>query len=170
MQAVIHALGAPSIIDNSILLSTDQASGVATANYELMLPPANKLIEGSARAFVRVVGDVMGPALSNIESLLRMPYGCAEQTMVSFAPNIFVMKYLEAINKDKPDLRKKAIQYMKSGKLYIIIASTIFIFLLEINSAYYMSTDQSYNHATPLINPIPFLFSVEFLDSATINK
>ena len=121
MQAVIHALGAPSIIDNSILLSTDQASGVATANYELMLPPANKLIEGSARAFVRVVGDVMGPALSNIESLLRMPYGCAEQTMVSFAPNIFVMKYLEAINKDKPDLRKKAIQYMKSGKLYIII-------------------------------------------------
>ena len=131
MQAVIHALGAPSIKDNSILLSTDQASGVATANYELMLPPANKLIEGSARAFVRVVGDVMGPALSNIESLLRMPYGCAEQTMVSFAPNIFVMKYLEAINKDKPDLRKKAIQYMKSGKLYIIIASTIFIFLLS---------------------------------------
>ena len=130
MQAVIHALGAPSNIDNSILLSTDQASGVATANYELMLPPANKLIEGSSRAFVRVVGDVMGPALSNIESLLRMPYGCAEQTMVSFAPNIVVMKYLEAINKDKPDLRKKAIQYMKSGKLCIIIASTIFIFLL----------------------------------------
>jgi len=57
----------------------------------------------------------MGPAMSNIDSLLRMPYGCAEQTMVSFAPNIFVMKYLEAINKDKPDLRKKAIQFMKSG-------------------------------------------------------
>lgn len=59
----------------------------------------------------------MGPALTNIDSLLRMPYGCAEQTMVSFAPNIFVMKYLEAVNKDKPDLRTKAIQFMKSGKI-----------------------------------------------------
>jgi len=94
---------------------TNTRTGVATAEYELLLPPPSDLVTGSERAYVRVVGDVMGPALTNIDSLLRMPYGCAEQTMVSFAPNIFVMKYLEAVNKDKPDLRTKAIQFMKSG-------------------------------------------------------
>jgi len=73
------------------------------------------MVEGSERAFVKVVGDVLGPALTNFQHLLRMPYGCAEQTMVSFAPNIFVLKYLEAINKDNGEVRTKAIRYMKSG-------------------------------------------------------
>ena len=75
------------------------------------------MIAGSERAYVKVVGDVMGPAMSNIGSLLRMPYGCAEQTMVSFAPNIFALQYLEAVNKDNPTLREKAIRFMKSGEL-----------------------------------------------------
>lgn len=93
----------------------DTVSGSVVETYELPLP-ASQLIANSERAYVKVVGDVMGPALSNIGSLLRMPYGCAEQVMVSFAPNIFVLQYLEAINKDKPELRTKAIRFMKSGK------------------------------------------------------
>ncbi|XP_067934593.1 ovostatin-like [Watersipora subatra] len=90
-------------------------SGTTIETYSLPLPNPAELIAGSERAYVKVVGDVMGPAMSNIGSLLRMPYGCAEQTMVSFAPNIFALKYLEAVNKDNPAIRKRAIQYMKSG-------------------------------------------------------
>ncbi|XP_067934596.1 ovostatin-like isoform X3 [Watersipora subatra] len=90
-------------------------SGTAVETYSLPLPDPAELIAGSERAYVKVVGDVMGPAMSNIGSLLKMPYGCAEQTMVSFAPNIFALKYLEAVNKDSPAIRKRAIQYMKSG-------------------------------------------------------
>ncbi|XP_067934592.1 alpha-2-macroglobulin-like protein 1 [Watersipora subatra] len=90
-------------------------SGTTVETYSLPLPDLVDLVSDSERAYVKVVGDVMGPAMSNIGSLLRMPYGCAEQTMVSFAPNIFALKYLEAVNKDSPAVRKRAIQYMKSG-------------------------------------------------------
>ena len=37
---------------------------------------------------------VLGPALFNIGSLL---HGCAEQTMASFAPNIFALQSLEVV-------------------------------------------------------------------------
>lgn len=104
-----------SILVERQFTASDATDGSASENYSLPLPPKSELIEGSERAYVTVVGDVMGPALSNIANLLRMPYGCAEQTMVSFAPNIFVMKYLEAVNKDDPAVGEKAKRFMKSG-------------------------------------------------------
>lgn len=69
-------------------------------------------------AFVRVVGDVMGPALANLNNLLNMPYGCGEQNMVKFAPNIYVLKYLQAKGLDTAKVQSKAVKYMKSGTLY----------------------------------------------------
>lgn len=66
--------------------------------------------------FVSVIGDVMGSALTNLNNLLKMPYGCGEQNMINFAPNIYVLKYLEAKGLDTPDVRKKAIGHIKSGK------------------------------------------------------
>ena len=68
---------------------------------------------------MKVVGDVMGPALSNIGGLLKMPHGCAEQTMIVLAPNVFALKYLDAVNKDTPSVRSKAIKFMKSGQCFI---------------------------------------------------
>lgn len=102
-------------LENLELYILDGSESSTTEKYSLPLPPAGELVSGSDRAYVTVVGDVMGPALSNIANLLRMPYGCAEQTMVSFAPNIFVMKYLEAVNKDDPAVSEKAKRFMKSG-------------------------------------------------------
>lgn len=86
-----------------------------TKDIKLPLPDSDTLVPDSARAFVSVIGDVMGPALANLDDLLRMPYGCGEQNMVGFAPNVFVLQYLEAANKDKEELRNKAITHMKSG-------------------------------------------------------
>lgn len=54
---------------------------------------------------------------NDFSSLLRMPYGCAEQTMVTLAPNIFVLQYLEARGKDTPEVRRKAYQHMSQGQL-----------------------------------------------------
>ena len=53
--------------------------------YVLPLSPSIQLIACSEIAYVKVVDDVMGPALSNIDSLLKMLYGCGEQIMMMFA-------------------------------------------------------------------------------------
>ena len=39
----------------------------------------------------------MGPALSNMAHLLRLPAGCGEQNMVHFAPNLYILRYLKSV-------------------------------------------------------------------------
>lgn len=39
----------------------------------------------------------MGRAMKNVDELLAMPFGCGEQNMVLFAPNIFILNYLSAL-------------------------------------------------------------------------
>lgn len=70
---------------------------------------------GSARGTVSVIGDIMGPALQNLDSLLKMPYGCGEQNMVNFAPDIYIMQYLTATNQVTETIREKAIGFMMTG-------------------------------------------------------
>ena len=63
-----------------------------------------------------VLGDIMGPAMNNLNNLVKMPYGCGEQNMLNFAPNIFVMNYLKATGRSEPDLEEKAVSFMEQGK------------------------------------------------------
>lgn len=58
----------------------------------------------------------MGPSISGLDGLIRMPYGCGEQNMLNFAPNIFIMQYLGATNQITPELEAKSIGYMEAGK------------------------------------------------------
>uniref|UniRef100_A0A183BVF1 TEP1-F n=1 Tax=Globodera pallida TaxID=36090 RepID=A0A183BVF1_GLOPA len=76
--------------------------------------PADHVI-GSRKARVDFIGDIMGPVLSNVDSLVRMPYGCGEQNMVTLVPNIVVMRYLRATQRVNPSLELKAKKFMESG-------------------------------------------------------
>ncbi|KFQ96632.1 Alpha-2-macroglobulin-like 1, partial [Nipponia nippon] len=76
--------------------------------------PAN-ILEGSQRAHITVMGDIMGNALQNLDRLLAMPYGCGEQNMVRFAPNIYIQQYLEKSGQLHPDIRAKAQGFLQSG-------------------------------------------------------
>uniref|UniRef100_A0AC35U3G6 A2M_N_2 domain-containing protein n=1 Tax=Rhabditophanes sp. KR3021 TaxID=114890 RepID=A0AC35U3G6_9BILA len=79
-----------------------------------LLYPADA-VEGSKYAKIDIIGDIMGPLLSNLENLVSMPTGCGEQNMLGMIGNIVVMKYLKATHKSIPALEKKAIKFMESG-------------------------------------------------------
>ncbi|XP_050841508.1 alpha-2-macroglobulin-like protein 1 isoform X2 [Serinus canaria] len=76
--------------------------------------PAN-ILESSQRAHINVIGDILGNALQNLDRLLAMPYGCGEQNMVRFAPNIYIQQYLEKTGQLLPDIRAKAQGFLQSG-------------------------------------------------------
>lgn len=57
----------------------------------------------------------MGPSINGLDSLIKMPYGCGEQNMLNFAPNIFVTKYLAATNNIDAALMEKTKNYMTKG-------------------------------------------------------
>ncbi|KAH8412151.1 hypothetical protein KR009_000193 [Drosophila setifemur] len=71
--------------------------------------PQSEFIEFS------VVGDLLGPTLQNLDNLVRMPYGCGEQNMVNFVPNILVLKYLEVTNRKMPAVETKAKKFLEIG-------------------------------------------------------
>ncbi|NXL67634.1 A2ML1 protein, partial [Chordeiles acutipennis] len=82
---------------------------------EISLEVPADVLEGSQRAHVTVMGDIMGNALQNLDRLLAMPYGCGEQNMVRFAPNIYIQQYLEKSGQLHPDIRAKAQGFLQSG-------------------------------------------------------
>lgn len=58
----------------------------------------------------------MGRAMKNLDKLLAMPYGCGEQNMVLFAPNIFILNYLKSTGQLTPDIQEKATLFLESGE------------------------------------------------------
>ncbi|XP_041665327.1 alpha-2-macroglobulin-like [Cheilinus undulatus] len=86
---------------------------VLTEKIEILLP--ENVIEGSARAVVSVLGDIMGRAMENLDGLLQMPYGCGEQNIALLAPNIYILKYLQDTDQLTPDIKQKGTSHLTSG-------------------------------------------------------
>ncbi|KAM5140420.1 alpha-2-macroglobulin-like [Mantella aurantiaca] len=82
---------------------------------EFSLRVPENILKDSERAYVTIFGDMMGTAMQNLDRLLAMPYGCGEQNMVLFAPNIFVLHYLEKTNQLTDEIKNKATEFMKKG-------------------------------------------------------
>nr|XP_025845483.1 C3 and PZP-like alpha-2-macroglobulin domain-containing protein 8 isoform X3 [Vulpes vulpes] len=72
-------------------------------------------IPGSERAVASVIGDVMGPTLNHLSNLLRLPFGCGEQNMIHFAPNIFVLKYLQKTRQLSSEVEQETTDYLVQG-------------------------------------------------------
>ncbi|XP_076147509.1 alpha-2-macroglobulin-like [Alosa pseudoharengus] len=87
--------------------------GTLTEEVELTLP--GDVVKGSARASVSVLGDILGRALKNIDSLLQMPYGCGEQNMAILSPNIYILQYLQNTGQLTADIKEKATNFLRSG-------------------------------------------------------
>ncbi|KFP53125.1 Alpha-2-macroglobulin, partial [Cathartes aura] len=81
--------------------------------FSLLLP--SNVVQDSGRAYFSVLGDIMGTAMQNLHQLLQMPFGCGEQNMVLFAPNIYVLDYLNKAGQLSEEVKSKAIGYLVSG-------------------------------------------------------
>ncbi|XP_075144180.1 alpha-2-macroglobulin-like [Leptodactylus fuscus] len=82
---------------------------------EISLKIPENILKDSERAHIAVIGDLMGTAMQNLDRLLAMPYGCGEQNMVLFAPNIFILQYLEKTHQLNSEIKDKATKFLESG-------------------------------------------------------
>ncbi|KAK3560720.1 hypothetical protein QTP86_014721, partial [Hemibagrus guttatus] len=108
---IVQAEGSEKTKSQSWLLCPQGNS--VSEELELSLP--EDVIEGSAQAFVSVLGDILGRALKNLDGLLKMPYGCGEQNIAILAPNIYILQYLESTGQLTSDIRERATGFLKSG-------------------------------------------------------
>ncbi|XP_064141250.1 alpha-2-macroglobulin [Loxodonta africana] len=94
---------------NSLICS----SGTGVSEISLKVPP--NVVEESARASISVLGDILGSAMKDTQNLLQMPNGCGEQNMVLFAPDIYVLDYLNETQQLTSQMKTKAIGYLITG-------------------------------------------------------
>ena len=94
-------------VANAILSADDPL------DFPVAAPPG--AIDGSSRAYVALTGSYLAQTLDGLENLLQMPYGCGEQNMILFAPNIYVARYLEATGQSKPEISAKTEFLMTTG-------------------------------------------------------
>ncbi|XP_061609480.1 CD109 antigen isoform X1 [Phyllopteryx taeniolatus] len=107
---LVKAEGLEQSFSTSLLLDVSfRLSNVMT----FMFPDG--VVAGSRSAWVTLVGDILGPSIQGLGSLIQMPFGCGEQNMIHFAPNIYVLLYLNATGQDHQEVRDMAVTYMVSG-------------------------------------------------------
>ncbi|XP_070387795.1 venom factor-like isoform X2 [Dermacentor albipictus] len=78
-----------------------------------------EVIPGSERCEIDIIGDDMGVALEasvkSPESLLRMPSGCGEQTMITLAPTLYAYEYLKTADLISSQDEDRALGFIRSG-------------------------------------------------------
>ncbi|XP_077930281.1 ovostatin homolog 2-like [Halichoerus grypus] len=85
------------------------------ASKQVVLDLPKSIVEGSARAFFTVVGDILGLAMQNLENLLQMPYGCGEQNIALLASDTYVLDYLKSTKQLTEEVKSKAFFFLSNG-------------------------------------------------------
>ncbi|XP_029452719.1 CD109 antigen-like [Rhinatrema bivittatum] len=110
----VRAEGIQQFYSQSVLLeATGNVSQTITKNVSFAFP--NNVVNGSEQAYITAIGDIFGPSIKGLESLIQMPYGCGEQNMINFAPSIYVLKYLSLTNQTNQHIMNMAIGFMEQG-------------------------------------------------------
>ena len=53
--------------------------------------------------------------IEGLDSLLEMPRGCGEQTMLYMAPNVYILKYLRETDQLTPEIEMVVYRYIEEG-------------------------------------------------------
>ncbi|XP_066215114.1 CD109 antigen isoform X1 [Saccopteryx leptura] len=113
-RILVKAEGIEKLYSQSILLDlTDNKPQTMQKTLNFSFPP--NTVSGSERVQITAIGDILGSSINGLASLIRMPYGCGEQNMINFAPNIYVLDYLTKKKQLTENLKEKALSFMRQG-------------------------------------------------------
>lgn len=74
-------------------------------------------IPGTQQLTIRLTPSLASAMLSSLDYLASYPYGCAEQTMSSFLPDIVLLQLMQQEGIDNPGLRQRLPKMVESGLL-----------------------------------------------------
>jgi len=72
-------------------------------------------ITGTQALLVKIYPGIFSQVVEGLESMLRMPSGCFEQTSSTTYPNVLVLAYLKATEQISPEVQFKAENYINTG-------------------------------------------------------
>jgi anti-sigma factor RsiW len=84
-----------------------------SATQEIVLPTT--WIKGTLKCRVEVYPSTLADLQKGLESLLREPCGCFEQTSTSNYPNLLILQYLKESDQTKPEVERRARELLDRG-------------------------------------------------------
>ena len=84
-----------------------------SVQHELNFPQTS--IAEASKLFVRLYPGAMSQVVEGMDSILRMPGGCFEQTSSSTYPNVLALDYMKRTKKLTPEVHAKAEGYIANG-------------------------------------------------------
>jgi len=100
--------GVPAVyVENGRLKAGERAT------IDLAYPAG--IVTESETTILAITPSLMGPTIEGLDDLLGMPYGCGEQNMLYFAPDVQVLRYLKATGNLSPETRAEAEYFINTG-------------------------------------------------------
>jgi uncharacterized protein YfaS (alpha-2-macroglobulin family) len=84
-----------------------------TAQRNLKFSPA--AIPGATSVLVRLYPGPLSQVIEGMDSILRMPFGCFEQTSSATYPNVLALDYMKQTGKLTPEVHAKAEGFIATG-------------------------------------------------------
>ena len=81
--------------------------------HTIDIPPG--AIDGASKIFVKVYPGMLSQVVEGLDKMLRMPFGCFEQTSSTTYPNVLVLDYMKSTGKITPELQMKAEGFINAG-------------------------------------------------------
>jgi len=81
--------------------------------HTITIPDA--AIDDASKIFIKVYPGVLSQVVEGLDKMLRMPFGCFEQTSSVTYPNVLVLDYMKTAGKITPELQMKAEGFINAG-------------------------------------------------------
>jgi hypothetical protein len=98
---------------NAVFNGRLEGTGQSSVAHDLTLP--GNAIPEATTVFVRLYPGPLSQVIEGMDSILRMPGGCFEQTSSSTYPNVLALDYMKRTNKLTPEVHAKAEGYIANG-------------------------------------------------------
>lgn len=95
------------------LSQSDRLEAGVPVSQTVFLPA--ETIPGTQQLLVKIYPGVLSQVVEGLDSILRMPNGCFEQTSSTTYPNVLVLDYLRATSQAAPEAELKAEEYINLG-------------------------------------------------------
>lgn len=93
-------------------LSESQTSPFAV-DQVVMIP--KEAIDDASKIIVKVYPGIFSQIVEGLDSILRMPSGCFEQTSSTTYPNVLVLDYMKQVGQITPEIQMKAESFINTG-------------------------------------------------------
>ncbi len=90
-------------------------NGRLDGDVEQLVTLPNEAIDDASKIIVKVYPGIFSQIVEGLDSILRMPSGCFEQTSSTTYPNVLVLDYMKQANQITPEIQMKAESFINTG-------------------------------------------------------